>query len=211
MAQICSICFKENPEGVLFCEACGIELTPPTPTPQVSTPTLPKPPHLEEPNLVPPTPPHLEEPNLVPPTPPHLEEPNHLTSTTTEEPVTVPSALPKTTIQTELPTRLISKSPGSTVPQFPLEGTSILIGRFDPDLGPVEVDLDGFLGDDTISRNHAELYLEGGSWKIKDLGSVNGVFIKKAGGLRFGPRITAPEVLEKGDEISIAKIRFLLD
>ncbi len=180
MTQVCSICFHENPDGVVFCEACGIELT------SVPTTTTP------------------------PPPPSVIEEKTPLISPLIEEKTPPPPSV-TTSIQVEAPTRLISKNPGSPVAQFPLEGTSLLIGRFDPDLGPVEIDLEGFPGDDTISRNHAEIYFEGGCWKIKDLGSVNGVFIKKAGQPRFGPRIVAPEVINTLDEISIAKIRFLLE
>ena len=48
------------------------------------------------------------------------------------------------------------------------------------------IDLEGFPGDETISRHHAEIYQEGGMWKIKDLGSTNGLFIKQAGQSKFG-------------------------
>ena len=93
--------------------------------------------------------------------------------------------------------------------EFLLDGSNAVIGKFDPDMGPVDIDLDGFPGDETISRNHAEIYQEGGAWKIKDLGSTNSVFIKRAGQSKFGARITMPEILNSGDEIAIAKIRFL--
>jgi hypothetical protein len=33
------------------------------------------------------------------------------------------------------------------------------------------------LGDDTVSRRHAELRLEGGRWLLRDLGSANGTFV----------------------------------
>ncbi len=155
MSNVCSACFHENPSAVVFCEICGIELTPPLVEPEPS-----------------------------------------LTDTSNQ--------------QTQIPSSLLSKHPSAPITQFSLEGISMLIGRFDPDLGPVEIDLDGFSGDDTISRNHAEIYLDGGFWKIKDLGSINGVFIKKSGQARFGPRISTPTVLEIGDELSIAKIRFLV-
>ena len=31
--------------------------------------------------------------------------------------------------------------------------------------------------DDVVSRRHAELYLDGGQWWIRDLNSANGVFV----------------------------------
>ena len=65
------------------------------------------------------------------------------------------------------------------------------------------------MGDDTISRHHAEIYQEAGQWKIKDLGSTNGVFVKRLGQTRYAAIIMSPETLFSGDEVAIAKIRFL--
>lgn len=104
--------------------------------------------------------------------------------------------------------KLLAKMPNAPATEFVLENTN-LIGRFDPDTGPVDIDLEGFLGEDTITRHHAEVYQEGGQWKIKDLGSTNGVFIKRSGQNRFNARITQPETILSGDEVAIAKIRFL--
>jgi pSer/pThr/pTyr-binding forkhead associated (FHA) protein len=154
MSKVCSACFHDNPDSVVFCEVCGIELS----LPENSTSETPE----------------KEQENYQP------------------------------------PSSLLTKQPNAPIAEFTLEGTSLLIGRFDPDLGPVEIDLEGFIGDETISRNHAEIYLENGFWKIKDLGSINGVFIKKSGQTRFSPRISEPTILEIGDELSIAKIRFLV-
>ncbi|WP_013334918.1 FHA domain-containing protein [Gloeothece verrucosa] len=104
--------------------------------------------------------------------------------------------------------RLVAKQPNAPIPEFLIESSAI-IGIFDPDTGPVDIDLENFLGNETVSRNHAEIYTEGDVWKIKDLGSTNGVFIKPINQTRYGARITAPESLKSGDEIAIAKIRFL--
>ncbi len=106
--------------------------------------------------------------------------------------------------------KLISKTPDYPIQEFKLDEYNI-IGRFDPDSGPVDIDLEGFPGDETISRNHAEIYREGNQWKIKDLGSVNGVFIKHPDEKRFGSKITTPVTINSGDEISIAKIRFVFE
>ncbi len=117
----------------------------------------------------------------------------------------IPSPPPPATAATA---RLIAKQPNAPVPEFTIDGNAV-IGIFDPDLGPVDIDLEEFPGNETVSRNHAEIYQEGGVWKIKDLGSTNGVFIKPASQNRFGARITTPETLNPGDEIAIAKVRFL--
>lgn len=105
--------------------------------------------------------------------------------------------------------RLTLKQNGSPSKEFHLDGSHTIVGRYDADTGPVDVDLEGISGDDTVSRNHAEIFNEIGQWKIQDLGSTNGVFIKRAGQTRFGARITVPEVLFPGDEVAFGNIRFL--
>lgn len=178
---ICDACGYENPDNVAFCEACGTELTvSPIPAPTSST----------------------EDPFAATPVE-SVSSPTFPTQKPTDETVSSPSA--PVTFGTA---KLVAKAPKPPSSEFILDNNNI-IGRFDPDTGPVEIDLDGFPGEDTISRNHAEIYQEGGHWKIKDLGSTNGVFIKRAGQTRFGARITLPETLMPGDEIAIAKIRFL--
>ncbi len=128
----------------------------------------------------------------------------------TSEPSVTPSSPTLVTPGSAATTaRLICKQSGAPTSEFQLDGGNLIIGKFDPDQGPVDIDLEGFPGDETISRNHAEIYTEGGLWKIKDLGSTNGIFMKPFGQNRFGARITVPEILNSGDEISIAKIRFL--
>jgi pSer/pThr/pTyr-binding forkhead associated (FHA) protein len=115
---------------------------------------------------------------------------------------------PLTNSNTTLIGRLIAKQNNPPIPEFTLEEFNI-IGIFDPDTGPVEIDLENFLGSETVSRQHAEIYQENGAWKIKDVGSTNGVFIKPIGEKRFHARITSPTIINHGDEISIAKVRFL--
>jgi pSer/pThr/pTyr-binding forkhead associated (FHA) protein len=95
--------------------------------------------------------------------------------------------------------------------EIPLLGDSLIIGRFDPESGPVDIDLENTPEAPQISRHHAEMYREaGGTWYVKDLGSTNGVFIKRAGSRTFDPRITAPEAVSNGDEISFGNARFIL-
>jgi pSer/pThr/pTyr-binding forkhead associated (FHA) protein len=110
--------------------------------------------------------------------------------------------------------RLVPKSKTFPVNEILLEESLIVIGKFDPDHGPVDFDLEKLIGikeAEKISRQHAEVYFESGSWKIKDLDSSNGVFIKRAGERRFLPKITSPEMLHSGDEIAIADIGFVFE
>ena len=177
---------KENPPGTQYCDVCGYEF--------ISAP-------VEE--LSPPEPSKIEQ---IPP--PFYS--SYFETATTKIQVTEPqpnfnSPTPVASMNTA---RLITKQVGSPASEFVLEENN-LIGRFDPDSGPVEIDLEGFVGADYISRHHAEIYREGGQWKIKDLGSENGVFIKSVNQSRFNPRITTPEILNSGDEVAFGKIRFL--
>lgn len=179
MAIICDACGYENVEGTEFCEACGSELTA----------TSPEPTPVPVPEKTPPEPSFPEETEVTPPQP---------------EPQPTPTPTPVTSA-----VKLVSKVPNAPIPEFPIEEESAVIGIFDPDSGPVDIDLEQFPGSDTVSRQHAEIYQENGVWKIQDLGSTNGIFLKPSGQRRFSARITQPEVLNPGDELAIAKIRFL--
>ena len=87
---------------------------------------------------------------------------------------------------------------------------ALKIRRFDPESGPVDIDLSDSPESGQLSRHHAELYREGdGGWYVKDLGSTNGVFVKRPGSSTFGPRITAPAALNPGDEVAFGNARFL--
>lgn len=136
------------------------------------------------------------EPTFTPPPPQPVPQP-------------APQNYPAPTFPTSAGTaKLICKQASAPTSEFPLD-SNMLIGKFDPDSGPVDIDLEGFPDDEKISRQHGEIYLEGGVWKIKDIGSSNGIFIKRSGESRFGARITIPEVLNGGDEVAIAHIKFL--
>ena len=194
----CTACgYDKNPDDAEYCDACGSELqavAPPPPSPTVIQPEIPEP-------VIPPPPsptviqPEIPEPVIPPPPSPTVIQPE----------IPEPTPTPTTTATTA---KLISKQPNSPVPEFIVDGSS-LVGIFDPDIGPVEIDLEEFPGGETVSRNHAEIYPEGGDWKVKDLGSTNGIFIKKSGQTRFGARLTTPETINYGDEIAFGKVRFI--
>jgi pSer/pThr/pTyr-binding forkhead associated (FHA) protein len=93
---------------------------------------------------------------------------------------------------------------------YPLLGERLVVGRFDPDSGPVDIDLSAAAEAANVSRHHAEVYREAdGRWYVKDLGAVNGVFVKGAGSSAFGPRLTAPQALQNGDEVAFGNARFV--
>jgi len=182
MTITCPECAHVNPEASEFCDVCGSEL----PKTSVAPAPIPDTIIIESPIATPE--PYFSIPDPIP------------------EPYIPPTPYPPATSSSTA--RLVAKKQGVSTPEFDLESSNI-IGKFDPDMGPVEVDLEDFPGSDTISRQHAEVYLEGDQWKIKDLGSTNGAFIKRVGQARFGARITTPETLNSGDEIAFGKVNFI--
>src|SRR5207237_8472102 len=54
------------------------------------------------------------------------------------------------------------------------------------------------LGDNTVSRRHAELVPSSGAWILKDLGSSNGTYVN-------GSRVTNTYALKLGDQIRVGK------
>jgi hypothetical protein len=191
MSIICPECAHENPAGSEFCDVCGSELpaasAAPRPVPD-DTIIIGKPDFEYSPAPDPVDP-------LVDATPEPIVPP----------PPTYPAPVATSTATTA---RLVAKKQGVPTSEFDLESSN-LVGKFDPDMGPVEVDLEDFPGAETISRQHSEIYREGDQWKIKDLGSTNGVFLKRVGQTRFSARITTPETLNTGDEIAFGKVNFI--
>lgn len=135
-------------------------------------------------------------------------------------PVAAPVATPETSSTTENSTAMNSaaannaaeaklgiKKYGSATGEFiPLKGEKLVVGRFDASTGPVDIDLSGLGGQEHISRRHAELYREGGVWKVRDLGSTNGVYIKRKGEASFSPRLQEPAELHDGDELAFGNL-----
>ena len=123
------------------------------------------------------------------------------------------SASPGTpsTAEPQAQARLVSIRYGApTGDEIPLHGQRLVVGRFDPETGPVDVDLSEAAESGHISRQHGELYREAdGSWMVRDLGSTNGVFVKSGDTASFGPRITAPRPLKDGDEVAFGNARFI--
>jgi pSer/pThr/pTyr-binding forkhead associated (FHA) protein len=193
MTITCNVCgYDQNPDGLEFCDACGAELINTTVTTPASIPT---------------STPESDIPDTL------ETNPTVRITPSTPEPIfpTTSPPIPNTSVVNATDTaKLISKTANAPISEFLIENYAI-IGTFDPDTGPVDVDLDNFLGSETVSRQHGEIYWENQQWKIKDLGSTNGIFIKKVGQNRFNARITTPEILENGDEIAIAKIRFVFE
>lgn len=100
----------------------------------------------------------------------------------------------------------IRKFGAATGDFIPLQGEKLVVGRFDASSGPVDIDLSALGGAEHISRRHAELSQQGGRWTVTDLGSTNGVFIKRAGQGAFSPRLQEPTALSDGDEVAFGNL-----
>jgi hypothetical protein len=119
---------------------------------------------------------------------------------------------PKATIETPIlnipkVAKLLARGSGGE--GHVLHSERMVVGRFDPSAGPVDIDLSGGQGENYISRRHAEVFLENGVWMVRDLGSTNGVYVKRAGQAQYSPRIIEPQALSDGDEVAFGNMKFL--
>lgn len=85
---------------------------------------------------------------------------------------------------------------------FVLQKDSNLVGRADPhsNIFP-EIDLSKFDRETKVSRRHARIWVEGDTFLVEDLGSVNGTVINDS--VRLAPR--QPRVLDSGDRIRLGE------
>jgi hypothetical protein len=105
--------------------------------------------------------------------------------------------------------RLVLKRAGAPTAETFLLGERAVVGRFDPDTGPVDVDLGSFPEAVYVSRRHAELYHDAsGQWFVRDLNSSNGTFIRSGGEGSFR-RITEEQTLQDGDEVAFGNAQFV--
>lgn len=83
-------------------------------------------------------------------------------------------------------------------------GSPAVIGRFDPAVGPVEVDL-GVLDEGRyVSRKHAKITCEDGVWRVHDLGSSNGTYLLRSD----FERVDEAELTD-GSELAFGNARFV--
>ncbi|MCB8933659.1 MAG: FHA domain-containing protein [Fimbriimonadaceae bacterium] len=101
------------------------------------------------------------------------------------------------------PRLILRRSGADTEFVFPLSSPAV-VGRFDPAVGPVDVDLGPLDEGVYVSRKHAQFELEDGVWKLRDLGSSNGTFV-----LRDDFERIEEAELEDGTEIAFGNARFV--
>jgi hypothetical protein len=86
--------------------------------------------------------------------------------------------------------------------KFPISPPAI-IGRFDPAVGPIDVDLASVPEGSYVSRKHAKITFDDGVWTLSDMGSSNGTFILR----NDFERVDQTE-LKDGDEFALGNARF---
>lgn len=79
-----------------------------------------------------------------------------------------------------------------------------IVGRFDPTVGPIDVDLGNTPEGQYVSRKHAEIRFEDGAWRVRDLGSSNGTFLLK----EDFEKVEDAEIVD-GDKIAFGNARFI--
>jgi hypothetical protein len=97
---------------------------------------------------------------------------------------------------------LIIERGGSPGTEFRLTNDETTIGRWDADNGVFpDIDLDAFDDDAKVSRRHARIRRNNGSYFIEDLGSTNGTYVNR--GRRLLPGNA--QLLNDGDEVIVGK------
>lgn len=101
------------------------------------------------------------------------------------------------------PRIVLKRSGAETEHVFELHPPSV-IGRFDPAVGPIDVDLGPLDEGRYVSRKHAKIVCEDGVWKLVDLGSSNGTFF-----LRSDFEKVEEVELTDGCEFALGNARFV--
>ena len=202
MTVTCTICNADNPDSAEFCEECGIELGDylgaevATASAQEAAPPATPP---AVPPVTPPTAPPPVEPAVPMEPEPVADAGDQVGGGTFAESVT--AAVPSASLT------LISMGQ-ATDTVIPLQSSPLSLGKFDPALGPIDIDLSNLPGSEGLSRRHSELFYDNG-WTVRDLGSTNGVFVRRSQEPKFQPRLQGPMKLEDGDEVAFGNLRFV--
>lgn len=101
--------------------------------------------------------------------------------------------------------RLIVKRAGAETEEVFFFFPPATIGRFDPAVGPIDVDLGGIPEGSYVSRKHAKITKDDEGYKVVDLGSSNGTYVLRDGD--FQKVDEAP--VSDGDEIALGNARFV--
>lgn len=131
-----------------------------------------------------------------------MNENEELTQEAVEEEAAAPAEEP----QAASP-RLVLKRSGQETETLFLFGLPAIVGRFDPSVGPIDVDLGSIPEGSYVSRKHAKIHEVDGVVTLTDLGSSNGTyrFDSEAGDF---VKIDSAAIFD-GDEIAFGNARFV--
>jgi len=153
-------------------------------------PPAPEPPAYSPPQSLPPVPRPVSVTSLG--VPPVVSEPDNPAAPPLES--AHPGSLAHATLVIER-----GDSPGT---EFQLLNDESTIGRWDADNGIFpDVDLDAHDADAKVSRRHARIVRNNGSYFVEDLGSTNGTYVNR--GRRLLPGNA--QLLSDGDELIVGK------
>ncbi len=177
----CAACQTANLDTSHFCDECGSRLV--------------APPAVEPP------------PNYVPPPASSYSRPVSVTSlgippVNFEAENVQPSAIEKSSVSGVAHASLVIERGDVPGTEFRLVNDESTIGRWDADNGVFpDVDLDAHDSDAKVSRRHARIVRNNGSYFIEDLGSTNGTYVNR--GRRLLPGNA--QLLGDGDEVIVGK------
>jgi len=98
---------------------------------------------------------------------------------------------------------VVKRQGAETDIEFPVSAPAI-IGRFDPSIGPIDVDLSELPESQYVSRKHAKIDRADDVWTITDLGSSNGTFLLR----NDFERVETAEISD-GQEFALGNARFV--
>ncbi|MBS1709690.1 MAG: FHA domain-containing protein [Armatimonadetes bacterium] len=101
--------------------------------------------------------------------------------------------------------RLVVKRAGAETEEVFFFAAPATIGRFDPAVGPVDVDLGSIPEGSYVSRKHAKIVHDEDGYKVVDLGSSNGTYVLRDGDFQ---KVDEAPVAD-GDEIALGNARFV--
>lgn len=202
----CPNCAHPNPTTATHCEACYTPLPETIPCSQCGTPVSlaaefcgqcgsPVASPVPEAQEIPPT--LVNTPSQIPPS-----SKSELPETTLNQPMASPSvASARVAVPTQLQqlsARLLHTQTNTTI-ELPANLNLIHIGKPN-DRIPPDIDVSNLPDADVVSRLHADLRIEGGTYFLEDVGSTNGTYVNNLP-LRPGDRYR----LRPGDRISLGK------
>lgn len=192
---VCPTCGNTVSPEATVCPDCGMDLTSVAPAAETAAPAPASPP-----------------PATAPPTASAIEASPAIESIEAGDAplVAVPSvAAAAAGVEPAGEAVLTLRRGGVLMPDKFFIGTDVILGRFDTESGPVDIDFAPLPEASYISRHHARLKRhDNGRWTVQDLGSRNGTYVRNAGNGQF-VRITGEHAVGDGDEIALGNARFL--